>query len=141
MAGKKKHKHVEVEPAPAAESVAAAPVDVAPVPGPSKVSGGLMALFWIILVFALCIRVSALDKASYMIDEINVIRDAMSAESLKAIWKQELERFTQYHRLPMLMGIIRVSLKASGEAAQGYPKESAARMPMSGSGRSPAAPA
>jgi hypothetical protein len=123
---KKKQKPVETK-APQAPVPEPAPE---PAAQPQRLAGGMKAAFWIILVFALFARFVTLDKASYTIDEINVIRDALSAKSLGAIWETELERFTQYHRLPMLMGIIRVCVKGMGEGDQGYPSESTARMPF-----------
>ena len=95
-----------------------------------RASSGVRFLFWSILVVALLSRVIWLDRTSYMIDEINVIRDAVQAKSYSDIWKTEIARFGTYHRLPLLMTIIRASVEVFGEKAKYFPSEVSARMPF-----------
>ncbi|MFH0907544.1 MAG: glycosyltransferase family 39 protein [bacterium] len=96
----------------------------------NKAGAGVRFLFWAILVAALVSRVIWLDRASYTIDEINVIRDAVHAKSYSDIWNTELSRFTSYHRLPMLGMIIRASVHAFGETAKYFPSEVSTRLPF-----------
>ncbi len=85
----------------------------------------------LLLGVGLALRLVKLGEASYTIDEINVVRDAVGQPSVDAIYKTELERFTWYHRLPFLMAVIHVWLKNFAEVAQGaFPTETDARLPF-----------
>ncbi len=95
-----------------------------------QVGSGMRFLFWAILAAAVCSRIFWLGHASYMIDEINVVRDAAHAKSYADIWNTELERFTSYHRLPMLMMVLRASIHVFGEQGKYFPSEVSTRFPL-----------
>lgn len=54
-------------------------------------------------LFGLLLRLIYLGRASYQIDEIITIRDAISQRSVWAIYTMELERFVWYRVLPLFM--------------------------------------
>ena len=86
-------------------------------------------LFWSILFLGAFIRFFWLGRASYMIDEINVVRDAATQPSYAAIFDTELGRFSWYHRLPLLMFIMRFVFQMIGYTSN-FPPEWLARMPF-----------
>lgn len=104
------------------EPVAAAPAADSP-------STWARLLFWGLLLAGFILRVLWLGRASYVIDEINVVRDAVTAKDIAAIWATEMERFTWYHRLPVLMTIIRLSTAVFG-SGQPLPAEWISRLPF-----------
>lgn len=87
-------------------------------------------LFWLILLAGIFFRLFNLGLASYQIDEVNIVRDAVQAPTTVAIWKTELERFTWYHRLPLTMMAIHVFNKWFGTGGPQHPSEFIARLPF-----------
>ncbi len=86
-------------------------------------------LFWGILAFGALIRFLWLGRASFMIDEINVVRDAATQPGYAAIFNTELDRFTSLHRLPLLMFILRFVFQTIGYTSS-FPPEWLARLPF-----------
>jgi len=115
---------------PASEPMSTIIVPVNQLAKRDRASGGIRFLFWSILIAAALSRIILLDRASYMIDEINVVRDAAQAKSYSDIWNTEVQRFTSYHRLPMLMMILRASIDAFGQAGKYFPSEVSTRFPL-----------
>lgn len=66
------------------------------------------ALFWILLGIALVTRSLWLGRASYQIDESELIKIALSHKTLFDVLRTELERFTFLHRLPLPQVILRL---------------------------------
>lgn len=87
-------------------------------------------LFWLILLAGIFFRLFNLGLASYQIDEVNIVRDAVQAPTVATIWNTELERFTWYHRLPLTMMAIHVFNKWFGTGGAQHPSEFIARLPF-----------
>jgi len=86
-------------------------------------------LFWLILLFGAVVRLWWLGRASYMIDEINVVRDAATQATFTQVFNTELDRFGFLHRLPLLMLILHAMFKAFAPVGS-FPPEWLARLPF-----------
>jgi len=86
-------------------------------------------IFFSILLAGILLRLVMLGRASYMIDEINIVRDAVAQESFGDIFRSELERFNWYHRLPFAMVVIRAAAQSIGYTGN-FPPEWIARLPF-----------
>ena len=82
----------------------------------------------VILVFAAVVRLWGLGHASYMIDEINMVRDSVDKSSIGEVIRQDWGRFTWYHRIPLLSVLLYFFVEAP--AGGGFPSEVAARLPF-----------
>lgn len=87
-------------------------------------------LFWLILLTGIFFRLYNLGLASYQIDEINIVRDAVQAPTAVTIWNTELDRFTWYHRLPFTMMAIHLFNNWFGTGGPQHPSEFIARLPF-----------
>ncbi len=103
-------------------------------PQPPSSPRGVWWTLAVIILAGAVLRLTDLDRAGYMIDEINVIRDALAAPGYAAIIEREIERFTTWHRLPLPMLLIRAAAKAlpfsTAELALQFPVEWVARLPF-----------
>ncbi|MGD9872698.1 MAG: hypothetical protein AB7T27_00360 [Kiritimatiellia bacterium] len=70
---------------------------------PGKCTQHLVRWLLLILLLGAGLRLVWLGRASLMIDEINVVRDAMAQPGATRIFQQELQRFHWYRCLPMFM--------------------------------------
>ena len=86
-------------------------------------------LFWVLLCTGFILRIYWLGRASYFIDEVNMVRDSANVPGFWHIIQQELSRFTWYHRLPLL-GIILHAVSQFLAAGQNYPAEWITRLPF-----------
>ncbi len=130
MAKKKRRPPEAQPPAPAPAAV----LETAPAPVPVIEAGSGFTsrerwLFWGILAFGALVRFLWLGRASFMIDEINVVRDAATQPGYSAIFHTELDRFTSLHRLPLLMFILRFVFQSIGYHSS-FPPEWLARLPF-----------
>ncbi len=87
-------------------------------------------LFWLILAAGLFFRIHDLGRASYQIDEINVVQFALQEEGLLTAYQTELDRFLFMHRLPLLMIVLHAAIAWFHDAAAGFPPEFIARLPL-----------
>jgi 4-amino-4-deoxy-L-arabinose transferase-like glycosyltransferase len=92
--------------------------------------GRSLTIFLLILLAGAVLRLFLLGRASYMIDEVNVVRFALDSTSLSNIYDTELTRFTFMHRLPLLMMLIRIAIHSLGSPADHFPPEWITRLPM-----------
>ena len=86
--------------------------------------------FWSILILGAVLRFLDLGRASYMIDEVNVVRDAAGSQSLAQIYRTEVDRFGFNHRLPLAYGLIHLAVRSTDLSSTGFPPEWAARAPF-----------
>lgn len=75
---------------------------------------GTRLFLWALVAVALVLRVAWLGRASYMIDEILVVRDAAAQQSLTQVYQTEVQRFNVMHRLPLLMMILHLAARLAG---------------------------
>ena len=91
-------------------------------------TGSRVVLFLGILLLAgLLLRTMYLGRASYWIDEINIINVSAAMDSVKDIYRLELERFNWYHVLPFLSAVVHVVIKTVGYTGA-FPPEWLARI-------------
>ncbi len=88
------------------------------------------AIFWSLLAVGLFFRLFDLGRASFQIDEINVVQFALQEKGLFTAYETELQRFLFIHRLPLLMILLKAALWGHNAAVSGFPSEFAARLPF-----------
>lgn len=86
-------------------------------------------ILWILLIAGFLLRVMFLDRASYHIDEINMIQSAIQEKGLLTAYSTELDRFLFWHRLPLLVILIKAAITWFG-SPEGFPSEWITRIPF-----------
>lgn len=87
-------------------------------------------LFWLLLLVGLFFRLFELGRASYQIDEINVVQFALQEKGLLTAYHTELDRFLFMHRLPLLMVILHAAIQWFGASGAAFPSEFVTRLPF-----------
>ncbi|MCO5044062.1 MAG: glycosyltransferase family 39 protein [Verrucomicrobia bacterium] len=87
-------------------------------------------IFWALLVAGLIFRLLDLGRASFQIDEVNVVQFALQEKGLFTAYGTELQRFLFMHRLPLLMIVLKAVLWGHDVATSGFPSEFLARLPF-----------
>lgn len=87
-------------------------------------------IFWLLILVGLFLRLYDLGRASYQIDEINVIQFALQEKGLFTAYQTELDRFLFLHRLPLLMIILHAAIQLMGGAGAAFPTEFVTRLPF-----------
>ena len=97
-------------------------------PSGARNTGPRVALFLAVMLLAgLLLRTVFLGRASYWIDEINIINVSVTADSVADIYRLELGRFNWYHVLPFLSAVVHVVIKTVGYTGA-FPPEWLARI-------------
>lgn len=88
--------------------------------------------FWVagLVLLGTLFRILFLGRASFFIDEINVVRDAMARGSIAEIYTEELKRFVWYRCMPLFLVPIRFFGRWLGDLSGPLPAEWTVRLPF-----------